>query len=77
MPAVPGGADVGEPLAGRIREAERFIEFAAANQSGVRRDGRTEKLEGQSAVEIEPESLAFRFAGQVRHDVSFQVGPIF
>jgi hypothetical protein len=73
MPAVLAGADVGEPLAGQIREAERVVEFAVGKQPGIGGDNRTAKLERQSAVEIEPENALARFTRRVRHDSRLQI----
>jgi len=73
MPAVFACAGVGEPLAGQIRKAECVVEFAVGKQAGIGGDNRTTKLEGQSAVEIEPERVAVRFTRQVRHAISFQI----
>jgi len=73
MPAVFACAGVGEPLAGQIRKAECVVEFAVGKQAGIGGDNRTTKLEGQSAVEIEPERLAVRFTRRVRHAISFQI----
>jgi len=68
MPAIPARACVGEHLARHIAETERVIEFAIGQQSCIRSDHRSAKLEHQSAVEIEPESAIIRFTRQVRHD---------
>jgi hypothetical protein len=73
VPAVLTCAGVGEPLARHHAQAERLVEFAVGEQTGVRSHDRTAKLERQPAVEIEPQRLAIRFTRQVRHDVSFQI----
>ena len=73
VPAVLTGAGVGEPFAGQSAKAERVVEFAIGEQTGVRRDDRTAKLQRQPAVEIEPQCLAVRFTRPVRHDSSFQI----
>ena len=67
VPAVLAGAGVGEPLARHRAEAERVVEFAIGEQTGIGGDDRTAKLERQPAVEIEPERLAVRFTRRVRH----------
>ena len=67
MPAVLAGACVGERLARHGAQAERVVQFAVGEQSGVGGDDRTAKLKHQSAVEIEPESPAIRFTRRVRH----------
>jgi hypothetical protein len=61
VPAVLAGARVREPLASRLRKAERIVKFAIGKQPSIGGDDRTSKLKGQSAVEIEPELLAVRF----------------
>ena len=68
VPAVLARAGVGEPLACHRAQAERVVEFAVGEQTGVRRHDRTAKLERQPAVEIEPQRLAVRFTRRVRHD---------
>ena len=73
MSAVLAGAGVSEPLARHRTEAERVVEFPVGEQTGVRGDDRTAKLEHQPAVEIEPERLAVRFTRRVRHDISLQI----
>ena len=73
VPAVLAGAGIGEPLARHRAEAERIVEFAVGEQTGVGGDDRTAKLEHQPAVEIEPQRLAIRFTRRVRHDVSFRI----
>jgi hypothetical protein len=67
MPAVLACASVSEHLARHHTEAERVVEFAIGEQSGVGGHDRTAKLKHQSPVEIEPESLAIRFTRRVRH----------
>jgi hypothetical protein len=76
VPAVLTCAGVGQSFAGHHAQAERFVEFALCEQTGVRSHDRTAKLERQPAVEIEPQRLAIRFTRQVRHDVSFQISLI-
>jgi hypothetical protein len=73
VPAVLAGARVREPLASRLRKAERIVKFAIGKQPSIGGDDRTSKLKGQSAVEIEPELLVVRFTRRVRHDVSFRI----
>jgi hypothetical protein len=70
--AVFAGAGIRELLAHHRAEAERVVEFTVGEQTGVRSDARTTKLEHQPAVEIELERLAVRFTRRVRHDISFQ-----
>ena len=67
MPAVLAGARVGERLARHRGQAERVVEFAIGEQSGIGGDHRAAKLQHQPAVEIEPESLVIRFTRRVRH----------
>jgi ABC-type Fe3+ transport system substrate-binding protein len=71
--AVLAGAAVGQPFARHRAEAKRIVEFAIGEQTGVRRDDRTAKLQRQPAVEIKPQGIAVRFTRRVRHDVSFQI----
>jgi hypothetical protein len=52
MPAVLARAGVGELLACYVAEAERVVEFAIGEQTGVRGNDRTAKLKHQAAVEI-------------------------
>ena len=73
MPAVFAGEGVGQPLARHRAEAERVVEFAVGERTGVGGDDRTAKLQGQPAVEIEPQRLTVRFTRRVRHVVSFQI----
>lgn len=56
MAASLAGAGVSEHLARHHCQAERVIEFAICEQSGIRSDHRSTKLERQFAVEIEPEN---------------------
>ena len=71
VPAVLTGAGVGEPFAGQIRKAKCVVEFAIGEQTGIRRDDRTAKLQRQPAIEIEPECLAVGFTHPVCHESSF------
>jgi hypothetical protein len=73
VPAVLARAVVCEPRTCRRAEAERVVQFAVGEQTGVRRDDRAAKLERQPAVEIEPHGLAVRFTRRVRHESSFQI----
>jgi hypothetical protein len=50
------GAGVSEHLARHHCQAERVIEFVICEQSGIRSDHRSTKMERQFAVEIEPEN---------------------
>ena len=73
VPAVLSRACVGEPLAGRVRKTERVIKFTVGEQTGVRGNDRTAKLEHQPAVKVELERLAARFTRWVRHESSLQI----
>jgi len=73
MSAVLAGAGVGELLARHRTEAERVVEFTVGEQTGVRGNNRTAKLEHQPAVKIELERLAARFTRRVRHESSLQI----
>jgi hypothetical protein len=46
---------------------KRIIQFTAGQQSGIRGNRRTTKLEHQAAVEIEPQRASIRFTRRVRH----------
>jgi hypothetical protein len=67
MPTVLARASVSEHLIRHHTEAERVVEFAIGEQSGVGGHDRTEEMKYQSPVEIQPESLAIRFTRRVRH----------
>jgi hypothetical protein len=58
MAASLAGAGVSEHLARHHCQAERVIEFAICEQSGIRSDHRSTKLERHFAVEIEPENAS-------------------
>ena len=72
MPAILAGSRIREPFACHRAETKRVIEFAMGKQPSVGGHDRTAKLEHQSAVEIEPESLVARFTRRVRHDWSHE-----
>ena len=65
--AVLACAGVGEHLARHRAEAERVVEFAVGEQSRVRSDHQSAKLEHQPAVEIAPQNVAARFTRWVKH----------
>jgi hypothetical protein len=73
IPAVPARAGVSEHLARHHCQAERVIEFAICEQSGIRSDHRSTKLERQFAVEIEPENFAVRFTRPVAVIAAFKL----
>jgi hypothetical protein len=58
MPPVLAGAGVGERFARHGGKPKRVVEFAIGEQSRVRSDHRSAKLEHQPTVEIDPENLA-------------------
>jgi hypothetical protein len=68
MAASLAGAGVSEHLARHHCQAERVIEFVICEQSGIRRDHRSTKLERQFVVEIEPENAIGLFTRRVLHD---------
>jgi hypothetical protein len=68
MAASLAGAGVSEHLARHHCQAERVIEFAICELSGIRSDHRSTKLERQFAVEIEPENAIGWFSRRVLHD---------
>ena len=70
MPAILAGSPVRQRFPCHRAEAKRVVEFAIGEQASVGGHDRTAKLEHQSAVEIEPESLVVRFTRRVRHDWS-------
>ena len=55
MAPVLAGERVREDLACNRADAERVVEFAINEQSGVGRDDRAAKLEHQPMVEVEPD----------------------
>ncbi len=77
MPAVLASAGIREPLASHLRKAERIVEFTIGKQPSIRGNHRTEKLEHQPAVEIEPENALARFTSRVRRDSRPQIGITF
>ena len=58
MSPVLSGAGVGERFARHGGKTERVVEFAIGEQSRIRSDHRSAKLEHQATVEIDPENLA-------------------
>ena len=56
----------------RVRNLKtgRVVELAIGEQSRVRYDRRSTKLEHQAAVKAEPQNIATRFIHRVRHDGS-------
>ena len=73
MPAILPGTHIRELLARHRTEAERVVEFTVGEQTGVRGNNRTAKLEHQPAVKVELERLAARFTRWVRHESSLQI----
>jgi len=70
MPAVLASAGVGERFARHRGKTGRVVELALGEQSRVRYDRRSTKLEHQAAVKAEPQNIATRFIHRVRHDGS-------
>ena len=64
---VPARATVNQVLLRDGHQAERVIEFAIGQQSGIGGDARTVELQLEAAVEIEPESIGFGFTRWLRH----------
>jgi hypothetical protein len=61
MPAVLACPRVGQVLARDLHQSEGIVQFAMGKQAGVGGDIGAVQLELQSAVEIEPRSVRFRF----------------
>ena len=59
MPTVLAGARVGQRIGRRVGQAQRVVQFAVGQQSGIGGNRRTAKLEHQTAVEIEPQSASY------------------
>ena len=57
---VPARATVNQVLLRDGHQAERVIKLAIGQQSGIRGDARTVKLQLETAVEIEPEGIGIR-----------------
>ena len=70
MAPVLAGERVREDLACNRADAERVVEFAINEQSGVGRDDRAAKLEHQPAVEIQSKNLATQFTRLVRSRIT-------
>jgi hypothetical protein len=68
MLAILAGTTVGEYIADRIDQSKGVVEFSIGKQTGVGCDPGTVEFELQSAVEIDPKTLPFRFTHRVRHD---------
>ena len=64
---VPARAPVNQVLLRDGHQAERVIELAIGQQSGIGGDARTVKLQLETAVEIEPEGIGFGFTRWLRH----------
>jgi hypothetical protein len=58
---VLAGTRIGEHLAGCHGKFERVIEFPIGQQSGIRSNNQSAKLEDQPAVEIQSRDFAIRF----------------
>ena len=65
---VLAGARVGQRVGPRVSQAERVVQLAIGQQPGIGGDRGTMKLQHQTTVEIEPQSLGFRFTRWVHHD---------
>jgi hypothetical protein len=65
---VPAGSRVGKNTASHLRQPKNVVEFPKSQQTGVRRDLRTMKLQLQTTVEIEPQNTAIRFTRWVCHN---------
>ena len=59
---------VSQMLPRDVGQAERVIQLAIGQQPAIGGDAGTVELQLQTAVEIEPESIGFRFTRWVRHD---------
>ena len=60
-------AAVNQVLPRDSRQAERIIEFAIGQQSGIGGDAGTVELQLEAAVEIEPKSIGLRFTRWLHH----------
>ena len=49
-------------------KTEGLVEFPVSEQYGIGGDARTVELQLETAVEIEPRSIRFRFTRWVRHE---------
>jgi hypothetical protein len=61
VPIVPARAPVDEVLVRNSHQAERVIEFAIGQQSGIGGDARAVELQLEAAVKIEPQSIGLGF----------------
>ena len=61
------GACVGQNITCHRGQAECVVEFAIGQQSGIGSHRRAAKLKHQTAIEIQPKSIRFRFTRWVRH----------
>jgi hypothetical protein len=64
---VPARATVNQVLLRDGHQAERVIKLAIGQQSGIRGDARTVKLQLETVVEIEPEGIGLGFTRWLRH----------
>jgi hypothetical protein len=68
MPTVPARASINQILPRDLHQSEGIVQLAIGQQAGVGGDIGAVELELQSAVEIEPRSVQFRFTRWVRHE---------
>jgi hypothetical protein len=68
MPTVPARASISQILPRDYHQAEHVIQLAIGQQSCIGRDAGTVELQLETAVEIEPGGVGFRFTRWVRHD---------
>src|SRR5262249_30116894 len=67
VPTILAGACVGQNITCHRGQAECVVEFAIGQQSGIGRHHRAAKLKHQTAIEIQPKSIRFRFTRWFRH----------
>jgi hypothetical protein len=66
MATILAGPRIGEHLTCQRGQPKRVVKLAIGEQSSIRCHHRAAKLEHQAAVEIEPNSIRFRFTRWVR-----------
>ena len=66
MATVLAGARVRQSIGTCVGQAQRVIQFAISQQPGIGGDRGATKLEHQTPVEIEPQSVPVRFTRRVR-----------
>ena len=67
VPTILASACVGQHITRHRGQTEYVVEFAIGQQPGIGGHHGAAKLEHQAAVEIQPNSIRFRFTRWVRH----------